>query len=251
MIVESQGPAPAVLMLRPVTGVAQTVLSSSVTILPPTPYYETVDLYGNNCQRVVLPSGTSTIMADMSVQTESNIDVHPDAPYTLVQDLPDAAVFYLLPSRFCQSDLMLELATQIAGKAQPGYGQVEAIRDWIYRNIKYQYGSSGPTTTAIDTAKSRKGVCRDFSHLGISLCRALRIPARMVGGYLHQLDPMDLHAWFEAFVGGRWYTIDATQTEPRGNRIVIAYGRDAADIAQMSEYGKVEMKEMTAYVNAA
>jgi transglutaminase-like putative cysteine protease len=187
----------------------------------------------------------------MSVQVEDFIDVHPDAPFTLVQDLPDDVLPYLLPSRYCQSDMLLDLATKIAGKAQPGYAQVAAIRDWIHSSIKYKYGSSGPSTSAVDTAKSRKGVCRDFSHLGIAFCRALRIPARMVSGYLYQLDPMDLHAWFEAFVGGRWYTFDATQEEARGNRIVVAYGRDAADIAQMSEYGTLKVTEMKAYVNAA
>jgi transglutaminase-like putative cysteine protease len=99
--------------------------------------------------------------------------------------------------------------------------------------LRYKYGVSNASTSAIDTAKKRAGVCRDFSHLGIALCRALRIPARMVVGYLRLLGPMDLHAWFEAFVGGRWYTFDSTQKRPRGNRIVIAYGCDAADVAQL------------------
>ena len=97
----------------------------------------------------------------------------------------------------------------------------------------------------MDTAKRRAGVCRDFAHLGIALCRALRIPARMVVGYLYQLEPMDLHAWFEAFVGGRWYTFDATQKRPRGNRIIIGFGRDAADVAQLSEYGPLKTTSMS------
>ena len=96
---------------------------------------------------------------------------------------------------------------------------------------------SSSTTDALDTLQQGAGVCRDFAHVGIALCRSLQIPARMVAGYLHGLQPMDLHAWFEAFVGGRWYTFDATQAEPRGGRIVLAYGHDAADVAFISDYG--------------
>jgi transglutaminase-like putative cysteine protease len=106
------------------------------------------------------------------------------------------------------------------------------------------------STSALDTLRDKAGVCRDFSHIGLSLCRALHIPARMVVGYLYQLDPMDLHAWFEAFVDGRWYTFDATQKEPRGGRIAIAYGRDAADVALITELGALETKDMHVWVDA-
>ena len=129
-----------------------------------------------------------------------------------------------------------------------GYAQVEAVRAWVHQNIKYQYGVSTATTDAIDTLNAQAGVCRDFSHIGISLCRALRIPARMVVGYLYQLDPMDLHAWFEAYIGGRWYTFDATQDQPRGGRIVVAYGRDAADVAFISNYGGLTTTSLQAWV---
>ena len=122
----------------------------------------------------------------------------------------------------------------------PGYAAVEAIQTWIHENIEYRRGSSNGSTTAIDTLRDRAGVCRDFAHVGIALCRSLTIPARMVVGYLYGLEPMDLHAWFEAFVGGRWYTFDATQSEPRGGRIVIAYGRDAADVALTTPFGPIE-----------
>ena len=121
---------------------------------------------------------------------------------------------------------------------------MEAIREWIRKNIEYRYGVSNGSTDAADTLLDKAGVCRDFSHIGITLCRALRIPARMVVGYLHLLDPMDLHAWFEAFIDGRWYTFDATQEEPRGGRIAIAYGRDAADVALITEFGPIKTKDM-------
>jgi transglutaminase-like putative cysteine protease len=118
----------------------------------------------------------------------------------------------------------------------------------VHRNIAYQYGVSTATTDAIDTLNAQAGVCRDFSHIGISLCRALRIPARMVVGYLYQLNPMDLHAWFEAYIGGRWYTFDATQDRPRAGRIVVAYGRDATDVAFISNYGGLTTTSLKAWV---
>ncbi len=251
MTVETTVPAATVMMIEPLSGPAQVIHQSSVTIDPMTPHIKTTDVYGNACQRVVLPAGISVIKAEVTANVPDEIDVHLSAPFTPVQDLPDNVLHYLLPSRYCQSDLLLDLATQIIENAPPGYGQAEAIRNWIHHNITYQYGSSGPSTTAMDTANSRMGVCRDYAHLGIALCRAVRIPARMVSGYLYQLDPMDLHAWFEAFVGGRWYTMDATQNQPRGNRIIIAYGRDAVDTAQLSEYGNLVMKGMHVEVNAA
>ena len=165
-----------------------------------------------------------------------------------IDEVPDWALQFLLPSRYCQSDLVFTNAVEITKDALPGYPQVEAIRSWIEREIRYEYGTSSPVTSAVDTLYSRAGVCRDFAHLGIALCRSLDIPARMVVGYLYELDPMDQHAWFEAYVGGRWFTFDATQREPRGNRVTIAYGRDAADVAFVTQFGPVELEEMFVFV---
>ena len=134
--------------------------------------------------------------------------------------------------------------------ALPGYPQVEAIRAWIAANIRYEYNTSSASTSAIETLATGAGVCRDFAHLGIALCRAIDIPARMVVGYLHQLVPMDQHAWFEAFVGNRWYTFDATQTEPRGNRVAVGYGRDATDVAFVTQFGPLELTDMWVAVSA-
>jgi len=242
-----------VLMLRPQSGAAQEVIASEVKVEPPVPVRDFADSFGNLCQRMTVEKGTSEIDATCTVRVADEMDVQPEAPVTLVQDLPDEVLSYLLPSRYCEADTgkMLKLAEKITGKATPGYGQLEAVREWIHHNVRYKYGVSDATTTAMDTARKRKGVCRDFSHLGVTLCRALQIPARMVSGYLHELEPMDLHAWFEAYVGGRWYTMDATQDQPRGNRIILAYGRDAADVAQMSEYGPVELTSMSVWVKPA
>ena len=253
MQVYAEAEAPLVLMLRPQGGVGQNVISSELRIEPHTDIREFTDSFGNLCQRIVLQAGPSTITGTCTVEAPDLIDVNPHADFTLVQNLPDEVLMYLLQSRYCPSDFasVLDMATRIVGKAQPGYDQAESIRAWIHKKVKYKYGVSNANTSALDTAKKRAGVCRDFSHLGICLCRSLRIPARMVVGYLHELAPMDLHAWFEAYVGGRWYTFDATQKHPRGNRIVIAYGRDATDVAQISEYGPIKVNHQEVWVNPA
>jgi transglutaminase-like putative cysteine protease len=251
MTVEAADNSAVVLMLQPQSGFGQEVKTSYLSIEPHTEVREVQDAFGNFLQRTVLHPGKSVITSTCTVETPDEIAVDPGANFTLIQNLPDDVVQYLLPSRYCESDKMLKLATSIAKGSAPGYPQVEAIRSWIFRKLRYKYGVSNASTSAMETARKRAGVCRDFSHLGIALCRALRVPARVVVGYLYQLDPMDLHAWFEAFVGNRWYTFDATQKTPRGNRIVIAYGRDAADVAQMSEYGPVKTKSMSVWVKPA
>ncbi len=242
--VEAPHPCPVIAMLRPASGLAQWLASERYAFSASIRPTEFVDGYGNLCQRFTVPSGRLRIRVESVVETDDSIAVAPEAPLTLIHDLPDAVTQYLLQSRYCPSDKMSDRAWEIVGNAQQGYAQVEAIRGWIHRNIRYEYGVSDPSTDALGTLADGAGVCRDFSHSGIALCRSLRIPARMVVGYLYQLDPMDLHAWFEAYVGGRWYTFDATQQQPRGGRIVVAYGRDAADVAFLSNYGALETVEM-------
>jgi transglutaminase-like putative cysteine protease len=249
MTLEATEPCPTVGMLRPRSGLAQWLASESYRFDPPVHTTEYVDPYGNLCQRFVVPQGQMRIQVALTVETEDTIAVEPSAQMTLVQHLPDDALQFLLQSRYCPSDKMEAKAREITTGIAPGYPEVEAIRSWIHQNIKYQYGVSNATTDALDTIHAGAGVCRDYSHVGIALCRSLRIPARMVVGYLYQLDPMDLHAWFEAFIGGRWYTFDATQPEPRGGRIVVAYGRDAADVAFISNYGALETKQLHVQVN--
>lgn len=247
---EAKEPTPLVLMLRPRSGAGQWIIREEYQITPAVNVTEFTDIYGNLCQRVVAPTGPFSIHFSALVQTADLIDVAKGAPYTPVEELPDGVLHYTLPSRYCQSDQLGNLAVEITRDSEAGYDQAEAIRQWIHENVTYQYGTSDSSTSAVDTANKRIGVCRDFTHLGISLCRALNIPARMVVGYLYQLDPMDLHAWFEAYVDGRWFTFDATQKEPRGNRITVAYGRDAADVAFTTQFGAMTLNDMKVWVNA-
>lgn len=245
----ASAPTPLILMLRPRSGAGQWVFREEYHLEPSVSTTEYTDSYGNLCQRLIAPPGSFRIHTVFGVETADTIDVAPGAPFTPAQDLPDSVIQFLLPSRYCESDKMGDLAAKIVGGSTPGYDQAEAIRRWIHENVEYRYGTSDASTSAKDTAEKLVGVCRDFTHLGISLCRSLNIPTRMVVGYLYQLDPMDLHAWFEAFVHDRWYTFDATQKEPRGNRITIAYGRDAADVALATQFGAIELNEMRVWVN--
>lgn len=249
--VEVYGTVPLNLILKPQSGAAQEVQSCHLSIEPFAPITEWTDAFGNLCQRAILVTGTTTIRATATVSTSDFINVAPGAPLTPPEELPPEVMQYLLPSRYCQSDLFVDQATRITRHATPGYDQVGAICSWIQRKLRHSYGVSNVTTSAVDTERKRKGVCRDYAHLGIAMTRAILIPARMVFGYLHDLTPMDLHAWFEAYVNGRWYTFDATQAEPKGNRVIVAYGRDAADTAQMTSYGPIHVTQQHVWVHAA
>ncbi len=251
LLFEASAPAPLILMLRPRSGFGQSVMREEYRFEPSVSIIEYVDIYGNLCQRLVVPSGLFRVETSAVVETADQIDVQPGAPFVLIQDLPDYVLQFLLPSRYCQSDLLTDLATKIVEGITSAYDQVEAIRNWIHTNIEYRYETSDASTSAVETARTKIGVCRDLTHLGIALCRSLTIPTRMVVGYLYQLEPMDLHAWFEAFVGNRWYTFDATQPKPRGNRIAIAYGRDATDVALAAQFGPLNLTEMKVWVNAS
>jgi transglutaminase-like putative cysteine protease len=231
-------------MLRPRRQEGQSIISEGFKIDPPVPFSEYIDIYGNLCQRTVLPVGKVTISTEVEAQVNPTRPIPDPAPkFWLVGELPDEVMHYILPSRYCESDLheINMLALEIAGNLVPGYEQVEAIRSWIHNNITYQYGMTDASTTALDVSRNRIGVCRDFTHLAIALCRNLCIPTRMTVGYLDQLKEMDLHAWFEVYIGGDWYAFDAVQEKTDGYRIEIAHGRDAADVAMVTQYGNAAL----------
>jgi len=230
-------PTPFVLMLRPRSGLQQWIAREEYMLTPSVQVFEYTDGYGNLCQRLTAPVGAFEVATSAEVMTADRVDQARGAPFVEIQDLPDAALSYLLPSRYCESDRFHQMASEITSDYLPGYDQVSAIVRWLRHNVDYQPGSSDIPLSAIEVNIRRVGVCRDLAHLGIALCRSLSIPARMVVGYLHQLQPMDLHAWFEAYVGGRWYTFDATQAKLNGGYVAVGYGRDAADVAVYSQYG--------------
>ena len=230
-------PTPFILMLRPRSDLLQRVTHQEFLLQPSIHVLEYTDGFGNLCQRLTAPAGEFSIYSSAIIMTDENIDVCYGAPFIEIQNLPDSVIPYLLPSRYCESDRFGRLAMDIVGNAQDGYDQVVCILEWVRGVVKYAPGSSYLPMSAMEVKEQEYGVCRDLAHLCIALCRSLSIPARMVVGYLHKLEPMDLHAWFEVYVGGRWYTFDPTLSEPRGGRVIIAYGRDASDVAVYTQFG--------------
>ncbi|NJR70688.1 MAG: transglutaminase family protein [Synechococcales cyanobacterium CRU_2_2] len=247
----AQTETPVVLMLRPRSLPGQWVVWERYVLEPHCPSSEYSDSYGNLCQRLMIPAGKFELAVTAEIATDSDIAVDPTAMFVPIEHLPSSVLRFLLPSRYCESDRLFDLAVAVTQDASPGYSQVESIRRWIYENFEYQYGSSDASTSALDIVATQQGICRDFAHLGISLCRSLNIPARMVVGYLYNLKPMDQHAWFEAYVGDRWYSFDATQAEPRGNRVVLAHGRDAADVALVTQFGPLSLETMEVWVRSS
>jgi transglutaminase-like putative cysteine protease len=240
---------PTIFMLRPRSGWAQWVMREEFYIQPRVPVVEFTDVYANLCQRTVMPAGGFHLSVRFRAQVPDTVDADWGRPLLQVQQLPTDLMHYLLPSRYCQSDRLAGLANSIVAGLPRDYGLVENIRLWIHKNIRFELGTSDSSTCALETSNMRHGVCRDFAHLGIALCRAVNVPARMVVGFLYQLHPMDMHAWFEAFIGGRWFTFDATEPFTRGNRIVVAYGRDAADVALATMFGDASLLSMQVSVN--
>ncbi len=230
-------PTPFILMLRPRSGAQQWIAREEYKLKPSVSVYEFTDVYGNLCQRLTAPPGHFAVYTAADVMVADQVDQTPGAPFVDIHSLPDNVLGYLLPSRFCESDRFGQMANEITAGQTLGYDQAKAIETWLRCNVRYQPGSSDIPVSAVEVNTQKMGVCRDLAHLGIALCRSLSIPARLVVGYLYGLQPMDLHAWFEAYVGGRWYTFDATQAELKGGYVAIGYGRDAADVAIYNQFG--------------
>ncbi len=238
-------PTPFLLMLRPRSGWQQWIAREEYVLSPSVTAVEFTDTFGNLCQRLVAPAGHFSVRTSVDIETADVIDIAPGAPFVEVQLLPAETLPFLYPSRYCESDRFTAMAASLATDRTPGYDQCTAIVDYIRDAIRYTPGDGQQIISAAELNESGSGVCRDMAHLGIACCRALSIPARMVVGYLEGLEPMDLHAWFEAYVGNRWYTFDPTQDDLHGGRVAIAFGRDAADVAIYTQFGDpVELLDM-------
>lgn len=230
-------PTPFIFMLRPRSGWHQWVAREQYLLVPSVPAVEFTDPFGNLCQRLVAPAGRFSVQTSFDIEVADGSDIAPGARFVEVQQLPEETLPFLLPSRFCESDRFTQLASSIVAGVNAGYDQCSAIVDYVRRTTEYVPGEGQEIVSACEVNVRPRAVCRDMAHLGIACCRALSIPARMVVGYLEHLQPMDLHAWFEAYVGERWYAFDPTQNNLHGGRIAIAYGRDAADVAIYSQFG--------------
>jgi len=211
---------------------------------PPVPVAAYRDSFGNWCTRVVAPQGRMSVSADAIVNDSGAADaVAPRARQIPVPELPEETLLFLLGSRYCETDRLSEAAWNLFGNAPAGWGRVQAICDYVHRHIVFGYEHARMTRSAYEAFYDKTGVCRDYAHLAVALCRCMNIPARYCTGYLSDVGvppphaAMDFAAWFEAFLGGQWYTFDARNNTPRIGRILIARGRDASDVAISSTFG--------------
>jgi transglutaminase-like putative cysteine protease len=250
-------PTPMVFMLsvHP-SRVADLLAPENILCDPPAPIRYYHDSFGNWCGRLVLPSGRSVLSNRASVRDSGLPDVVvPDAEQIPVENLPDEVILFLLPSRYCEIDRMVDLAWSLFKDAPTGWGRVQAICDYVYGHVTFGYQFAAATKSAHDVHAERRGVCRDFAHLAVTLCRCMNIPARYCTGYLGDIGvppddtPMDFSAWFEVYLSGRWYTFDARHNTPRIGRILMGRGRDAADVPLSTSFGRTELSGFKVYTD--
>lgn len=240
-----EAPTPLLCALSPhPAGLAPILGSGAPEARPPTRIETHSDAFGNRISRLVVPAGLTRLTADFVVAHDGSADpIAPDAREVAVCDLPAEALQFLAPSRYCESDLLAPEAWRLFGGVAPGWARVQAICDFVHGRIAFGYAHGRPTKTAAEALREGAGVCRDYAHLAIALCRGMNIPARYASGYLGDIgvaplpDPMDFCAWFEVYLGGRWHTFDARYNVPRIGRILMARGRDAADAAMATSFG--------------
>jgi transglutaminase-like putative cysteine protease len=211
---------------------------------PPVLASEYRDSFGNWCSRVVAPPGRLRVRGDAIVNDSGALDVFmPHAHQVPVPELPEETLLFLLGSRYCETDRLSQTAWDLFGNAPAGWGRVQAICDYVHNHIQFGYEHARVTRSALEALHERTGVCRDYAHLAVAFCRCMNIPARYCTGYLGDTGtlppygPMDFAAWFEAYLGGQWYTFDPRNNVPRIGRVLIARGRDAADVALSSAFG--------------
>lgn len=215
---------------------------------PEVPYRTFIDHFGNVATRLVAPAGGIMLSSDFVIEDSGEPDpVASDAEQSAIQDLPDEVLPFLMSSRYCEVSKLVDEAWEIGRDAEPGWARAQALVDAAHERIQFDYMKASTELTARSAFDERFGVCRDFAHLAITLCRAANIPARYCTGYLGDIGiepvdyPMDFSAWFEAYLGGRWYTFDARHNTPRIARIVMARGRDATDTALTTNFGKATL----------
>ena len=247
---------PAVVFVRARSDGGVTVERETWQVQPTASFSDLVDIYGNHARRVVIGAGKASLRYDAEVTTSAALDeVSPIAVQHRVEDLPGEILIFTLASRYCLSDALSDEAVNLFGTSPLGWERVQAVCDWVHDNVRFDYTASNPDATSVDVFETRAGVCRDFAHLAISLCRALNIPARYVFGYLPDIgvspppDPMDFCAWMEVYLGGRWWTFDPRNNARRIGRVVIARGRDAMDVAMVTSYGRLLLEQMTVWAD--
>src|SRR6201990_1780021 len=242
-------PTPMVIMLsiHP-SRYSDIIGTESITTVPDVPIGFYRDSFGNVCGRLVAPAGGVTLKGSALVRDSGLPDVVvPTAQQLPIDQLPDELLLYLMPSRYCETDKLTDTAWSLFAGTPPGWARVQAIVDFVHHHVTFAYEHAHHMKSAHDVYEQRAAVCRDFAHLALTFCRCMNIPARYCTGYLGDIGvprdpaPMDFSAWFEAYLGGRWFTFDARHNHPRIGRIVIARGRDAADVAISTGFGLTQL----------
>jgi len=220
-----------------------------LVVEPEVPFTDFSDLYGNRCARLVAPAGNIRFSLEALIEDSGKPDEqNPDAIQHRVEDLPEETLPFLLTSRYCEVDKLSDIAWKLFGNTEPGWPRARAICEWVHKHITFGYHFADPSKSAFDVYNDPRGVCRDFSHLAVAFSRCMNIPARYVTGYMGDIGvpvvlPMDFSGWYEVYLGGRWYTFDARHNIPRIARIVMARGRDAADVALTTNFGSATLKK--------
>jgi transglutaminase-like putative cysteine protease len=255
---ECPRPTPMILTLNVhFSRVSDLVTPDHIVTSPPIPLSGYRDAFGNWCSRIIAPPGEIRISADALINDSGLPDaIQPGAAQHAVEDLPEETLVFLLGSRYCETDRLSETAWSLFGQTLPGWPRVQAICDFVHAHLTFGYPYARATRTALEAFDERVGVCRDYTHLAITFCRCLNIPARYCTGYLGDIgvpaspDPMDFSTWFEAYLGGRWHTFDPRNNMPRIGRILIARGRDAADVPISSAFGPNVLKGFHVWTHA-
>lgn len=244
MAYECPQPTPMLLTLNVhFTRVSDLITPDHITTNPSIPISAYRDGFGNWCSRIVAPVGEVRISTDALVNDDGLPDPEdPSASQHAVEDLPAESLVFLLGSRYCETDRLSETAWRLFGQTPLGWARVKAICDFVHGHLAFGYQYARASKTALETFTERAGVCRDYTHLAIAFCRCMNIPARYCTGYLPDIgvpasEPMDFAAWLEAYLGGRWHTFDPRNNEPRIGRVLIARGRDAADVPISNAFG--------------
>ncbi|MEY2551868.1 MAG: hypothetical protein QOG12_2012 [Verrucomicrobiota bacterium] len=220
-----------------------------ILVEPNVPLTDFTDLYGNRCARLLAPAGEIRFALETFIEDRGQPDEqNPAAIQHAVEDLPDDTLPFLLTSRYCEVDKLSDVAWKLFGNTAPGWARAQAICSWVHNHITFGYHFADHTKSAFDVYNDPRGVCRDFSHLAVAFCRCMNIPARYATGYMGDIGvplvlPMDFSGWYEVYLGGRWYTFDARHNIPRIARIVMARGRDAADVALTTNFGSATLKK--------
>lgn len=254
---ETAAPTPLVTLLNIHPSRVRDIVGRETIVTDPhVPIRYYLDSFGNICGRLIAPAGGIRLRGHTIVADSGAPDpVFCQAQQLPIERLPDECLLYLMGSRYCETDKFADIAWTMFKDTEPGWPRVQAICDFVHGHLTFGYQHAHPGKTAFDAYRERRGVCRDFAHLAIVLCRCMNIPARYVTGYLGDIGvprdpaPMDFSGWFEAYLGGHWHTFDARHNRPRIGRILMATGRDAADVALTTSFGPVRLKRFAVFTD--